>query len=173
MLCTPREPDQVRVPLHAGMAARLLRLPQITGYLVSGIICGPYVLGILSRESVLDLNIIEGACLSIIGLAAGAELDWPSLSRARKQVGCNAGALCDEHACAQGLFGGQDRVRAFGQEGGVGYTGMLHAQCGGLRAQGLGEWWHPLTFWRKQHGMDDRHACRGRHRAGDGTRIHA
>eukprot|EP00983_Pelagomonas_calceolata_P133839 1162004-Pelagomonas_calceolata.AAC.3 len=70
----------------AGLAARLLRLPQITGYLVSGIICGPYVLGILSSESVLDLNIIEGACLSIIGLAAGAELDWPSLSRARKQA---------------------------------------------------------------------------------------
>ncbi|KAF5838418.1 Cation/H+ exchanger [Dunaliella salina] len=77
---------------YVGLAARVLRLPQITGYLVSGIICGPYVLGILSSESVLDLNIIEGACLSIIGLAAGAELDWPSLSRARKQVfGITAG----------------------------------------------------------------------------------
>lgn len=72
---------------YAGLGARLLRLPQITGYLVSGIVCGPYLLGILSQESLLDLNIVEGACLSIIGLAAGAELDWPSLSRSRKQVG--------------------------------------------------------------------------------------
>lgn len=71
---------------YAGLGARLLRLPQITGYLVSGIVCGPYLLGILSRESVTDLNIIEGVCLSIIGLAAGAELDWPSLARSRKQV---------------------------------------------------------------------------------------
>lgn len=67
--------------LHcAGLGARVLRLPQITGYLVSGIICGPYLLGILSSESLIDLNIIEGACLSIIGLAAGAQLDWPLLS---------------------------------------------------------------------------------------------
>ncbi|GFR42291.1 hypothetical protein Agub_g3189, partial [Astrephomene gubernaculifera] len=71
---------------YMGHAARLLKLPQITGYLVSGIICGPYLLGILSTESVVDLNIIEGACLSIIGLAAGAELHLSELSRSKKQV---------------------------------------------------------------------------------------
>ena len=72
---------------YSGWAAsRFLKLPQITGYLISGIVCGPYVLGILSKESVLDLNIVEGACLAIIGLAAGAELDWGQLSKARKQV---------------------------------------------------------------------------------------
>ena len=69
-----------------GRAAGLLRLPQITGYLISGIICGPYVLGILTGESVADLSVVESACLSIIGLAAGAELDWTSLARAKKQV---------------------------------------------------------------------------------------
>lgn len=72
---------------YMGMGARLLRLPSITGYLVSGIMCGPYLLGILSKESVLDLNIIEGACLSIIGLAAGAEIHLQDLSRSKKQVG--------------------------------------------------------------------------------------
>lgn len=72
---------------YMGLAARALKLPQITGYLVSGIVCGPYLLGILSKESVTDLNIVEGACLSIIGLAAGAELHLPELSRAKKQVG--------------------------------------------------------------------------------------
>lgn len=72
---------------YTGLAfSRFLKLPQITGYLVSGIVCGPYLLGILSSESVLDLNIIEGACLSIIGLAAGAELDWAQLSKSRKQA---------------------------------------------------------------------------------------
>ena len=72
---------------YAGQAARRFKLPQITGYVVSGIICGPYVLGILSRESVADLNIVEGACLGIIGLAAGAELHLSELNKARKQVG--------------------------------------------------------------------------------------
>lgn len=72
---------------YTGLAfSRFLKLPQITGYLISGIICGPYLLGILSKESVLDLNIVEGACLSIIGLAAGAELDWTQLAKSRKQV---------------------------------------------------------------------------------------
>ncbi|KAG2502194.1 hypothetical protein HYH03_000681 [Edaphochlamys debaryana] len=71
---------------YMGLGARLLKLPQITGYLISGIICGPYLLGILSTESVVDLNIIEGACLSIIGLAAGAELHLGELSRSKKQV---------------------------------------------------------------------------------------
>mmetsp|Transcript_13973 Transcript_13973/g.24501 ORF Transcript_13973/g.24501 Transcript_13973/m.24501 type:complete len:455 (-) Transcript_13973:668-2032(-) len=79
---------------YAGLGARLLRLPQITGYLLSGIVCGPYILGILSKESVADLSIIEGACLSIIGLAAGAELDWPALSRSRKQVLGITAAVC-------------------------------------------------------------------------------
>ncbi|KAG2432421.1 hypothetical protein HYH02_012992 [Chlamydomonas schloesseri] len=64
----------------------MMKLPQITGYLVSGIVCGPYLLGILSHESVSDLNIIEGACLAIIGLAAGAELHLTELSRSKRQV---------------------------------------------------------------------------------------
>jgi Kef-type K+ transport system membrane component KefB len=71
---------------YMGQAFKQLKLPQITGYLVSGIVCGPYLLGLLSMESVRDLNIIEGACLSIIGLAAGAELHLGELARSRKQV---------------------------------------------------------------------------------------
>lgn len=71
---------------YMGLAAKTLRLPQITGYLISGIVCGPYLLGILSGESLSDLSIIEGACLSVIGLAAGAELHLPELSKSKKQV---------------------------------------------------------------------------------------
>lgn len=79
---------------YAGLAARRLRLPQITGYLVSGMVCGPYVLGILTQESVSDLNIIEGACLGIIGLAAGAELQLSELYRSKKQVVSLTGGIC-------------------------------------------------------------------------------
>lgn len=79
---------------YAGQGTRKLGLPQITGYLVSGIICGPYCLSILSATSVADLNIIEGACLGIIGLAAGAELHLPELAKHKKQVGADGGGLC-------------------------------------------------------------------------------
>ena len=71
---------------YMGNVARLLKLPQISGYLISGVICGPYALGLLTTEAVTDLNIVEGACLSIIGLAAGAELHLPELNKSRKQV---------------------------------------------------------------------------------------
>eukprot|EP00775_Hariotina_reticulata_P010510 gene10510-10669_t len=79
---------------YAGQAAKRLGLPQITGYVVSGIICGPYVLGILSQESLTDLSIIEGACLGIIGLAAGAELHLSELNRSKKQVVTLTAGIC-------------------------------------------------------------------------------
>lgn len=79
---------------YAGMAARRLALPQITGYVISGIICGPFVLGILSSESVSDLNIIEGACLGIIGLAAGAELQASELAKSKQQVLWITACIC-------------------------------------------------------------------------------
>lgn len=71
---------------YAGRGAARIGLPQISGYLLSGIITGPYGLGILSLEAVADLGIIEGACLGVIGLAAGAELQGNELARARRQV---------------------------------------------------------------------------------------
>ena len=62
--------------------------------MISGIICGPYILGILSLESVTDLHPLEGTCLAISGLAAGAELDLPQLSKSRKQVVGITLAIC-------------------------------------------------------------------------------
>ncbi|KAF6264467.1 hypothetical protein COO60DRAFT_126846 [Scenedesmus sp. NREL 46B-D3] len=84
----------VTIQLLCWQGSNQLRLPQITGYLVSGIICGPYVLGILSQESVTDLTIIEGACLGIIGLAAGAELLLSELNRSKKQVVSLTAGVC-------------------------------------------------------------------------------
>lgn len=79
---------------YAGLAARALQLPQITGYLASGIICGPYVLNLLTHEALSELNIIEGACLAIIGLAAGAELNLLELQRLKKPVTSITLAIC-------------------------------------------------------------------------------
>jgi Kef-type K+ transport system membrane component KefB len=58
----------------AGRAARLLALPQITGYLVIGIIVGPQVLGILPRATVEEFRFVNGVALALIALSAGGEL---------------------------------------------------------------------------------------------------
>ncbi|KAJ9525213.1 hypothetical protein QJQ45_020741 [Haematococcus lacustris] len=62
---------------YSGLAARYLKLPQLTGYLLSGIVCGPYLLGILSSESVLGIT--AGICLLSWVLCFGA-LDWLGLA---------------------------------------------------------------------------------------------
>lgn len=77
-----------------GQLVGRLHLPRITGYLISGIVCGPYVLGILSVEGVSSLSIIEGATLSIIGLAAGAELHLAELARLKRAVLSITIAIC-------------------------------------------------------------------------------
>jgi len=58
----------------AGRAAKTIALPQITGYLVIGIIVGPYVLGILPTEMVEEFRFVNGVALALIALSAGGEL---------------------------------------------------------------------------------------------------
>ena len=63
----------------AGRAARAVALPQITGYLVIGIIVGPYVLGIIPAEMVKDFRYVNGVALALIAMSAGGELRMKSL----------------------------------------------------------------------------------------------
>ncbi len=63
----------------AGRAARAIALPQITGYLVIGIIVGPYVLGILPTEVVEEFRFVNQVALALIALSAGGELRANSL----------------------------------------------------------------------------------------------
>ncbi len=58
----------------AGRAARVLALPQITGYLVIGILVGPYVLAILPQATVVEFRFVNGVALALIALSAGGEL---------------------------------------------------------------------------------------------------
>ena len=52
----------------------------------AGVASGPYGLGLLSGAGVASLSPLVHACLSLIALAAGAELHLPELQRLRKQV---------------------------------------------------------------------------------------
>ena len=68
----------------AGRAARVVALPQITGYLIVGILVGPHVLGILTGEMVEEFRFVNGVALALIALSAGGELRLRSLrSRVR------------------------------------------------------------------------------------------
>jgi Kef-type K+ transport system membrane component KefB len=64
--------------LAAFFAARIggrIGLPKLTGYILVGVIAGPYVLDLVSKETSLSLNIVNGTATCILGLSAGGELD--------------------------------------------------------------------------------------------------
>src|SRR5437870_1265817 len=57
-----------------GELARRARLPRLTGYLLVGFAVGPAWLGLVRREEVEALRLIEDAAMALIAFAAGAEL---------------------------------------------------------------------------------------------------
>lgn len=71
----------------AGRAARVISLPRITGYLVVGILVGPYVLGILPRHVVQEFRFVNGVALALIALSAGGELRMESLRSRIRSIG--------------------------------------------------------------------------------------
>ena len=59
-----------------GELAERMRLPHIFGYLVAGLIFGPYALGIVSQEGVTRLAPLSNLAIALIAFLAGAELRW-------------------------------------------------------------------------------------------------
>jgi len=63
-----------------------VRMPLITGFLFTGIIAGPYVLKLVSAESVARLRIIDEVSLAVIAFAAGSELHIEQLRGRFKSI---------------------------------------------------------------------------------------
>lgn len=66
-----------------GGVAGALGLPRLSGYLVFGLLCGPYVLNLITASMARDLQIVNGLALALIALVAGLELN---LARLRPQM---------------------------------------------------------------------------------------
>lgn len=59
------------------------KFPDVTGYLIGGIIIGPCVLGLLSKEAVDSMDAISQLALSFIAFSVGSEMNFESI----KQMG--------------------------------------------------------------------------------------
>lgn len=68
----------------AGELAERIRLPRVTGYLLFGLLCGPYVANLISRPMARELQIVNGLAVALIGFIAGLELN---LGRLRSILG--------------------------------------------------------------------------------------
>ncbi len=58
-----------------GSIFKSIRLPRLTGYLVTGMVVGPQVLNLVSGPMVSNLKIFNGIATALIALTAGVELD--------------------------------------------------------------------------------------------------
>ncbi|DBA69525.1 TPA: hypothetical protein ACH3X2_012726 [Trebouxia sp. C0005] len=72
----------------AGRLAQQVKLPLITGYLVAGALSGPSLLQLFRSNGLASLSFVDHACLSVIALAAGAELRVSELKKTKRQVIC-------------------------------------------------------------------------------------
>jgi trehalose 6-phosphate synthase len=62
-------------------ALRHFRIPRITGYLLFGIVVGPYLGGVLDRPMAAQLQTITGLATTLIALIAGLTLNFERMGR--------------------------------------------------------------------------------------------
>lgn len=63
-----------------------LGLPKLTGYILAGVLSGPFVLDLVTYEMAGSLKIVSGTATAIIALEAGAELKLSSVRRVARTL---------------------------------------------------------------------------------------
>ena len=80
----------ISIALIAGLLStrivKLIHLPNVTGYLVIGLIIGPYCLKLLSSDVVEGLSIIVTIALGFIAFSIGGEFKISSLKKLGKSI---------------------------------------------------------------------------------------
>ncbi len=63
------------------------KLPKITGYILAGFIFGPYLIDLLSKPVVQNLQLINNIALSLIALTAGGEFRYKTIRHQLSTIG--------------------------------------------------------------------------------------
>lgn len=78
----------IGVAMAAGLvvsrAARLAKLPNVTAFLVAGLLIGPCVGRVISSEQLASMNVISEAALGFIAYAIGGEFKLSYLKKIGK-----------------------------------------------------------------------------------------
>ena len=87
----PRRSDRRARPSHldlrssgawiAGDALRRFQLPRLTGYLLFGVLAGPYLGNLINELMASQLQVITGIATTLIALIAGLSLNFERLGR--------------------------------------------------------------------------------------------
>lgn len=68
-------------------------LPYITGYLLVGVIAGPFVFALLPKESTTSLRFVDDISLAVIAFVAGSELYYKEIKSRIRSISSIAGAV--------------------------------------------------------------------------------
>jgi len=78
----------VGIAMMAGLAvsrlAKIAKLPNVTAFLVAGVVIGPCIAGILSREQLQSLSVVSDAALGFIAYSIGGEFKLSYLKKIGK-----------------------------------------------------------------------------------------
>ena len=75
-----------------GDAARRIRLPRLSGYLLFGVVVGPYLANVITQAMAAQLQVVTGIATTLIALIAGLTLNVERLGRQLKAIGRVAAA---------------------------------------------------------------------------------
>ncbi len=75
------------VAMVAGEGLRRFRLPRLTGYLLFGIVIGPYVGNVITESMAGQLRAVNGLATTIIAFVAGLGLNFDRLTLRTKRTG--------------------------------------------------------------------------------------
>lgn len=64
-----------------GRLVKFIKLPNVTGYLIAGLIIGPYILNLIPKNIVTDFEIISEMALAFIAFSIGSEFKLSYLKR--------------------------------------------------------------------------------------------
>ncbi len=67
--------------IFMGVLVGYLKLPKVTGYLLAGIVIGPFVLKLVPKEAISGLSVISEAALGFIAYSIGSSLNFKDLKK--------------------------------------------------------------------------------------------
>jgi Kef-type K+ transport system membrane component KefB len=71
--------------LLAGHLVRALRIPEVTGYILAGVALGPSILGWVSAENLLALQVLSEVALGLILFSIGSVFEFSKFRRMGRQ----------------------------------------------------------------------------------------
>ena len=69
-----------------GRYSDLAKLSRMTGYIIAGMLCGPYILNFVPHDVVLELRLIDDLALAMIAFTAGGEVRLDRIKKAARGI---------------------------------------------------------------------------------------